>query len=331
MRVQYDTDTVRWPDRYDYYRDAAASEVAPVAIQGRPSGRIRAALSSVQAGHFLVEATSFAADSEMGCLRDDRMIRAGDPECYRMCLNITGGEVIEQAGNQACFGPRDIGLFGLSARHRSIKPAGWRAMRGVMVTFPRRLLPLEEAAVAPLLGTLLPRSLAGRSLFTQFLTCLAGSTGPDPETGSLAEALRQVTTALIGERLGTGSGFTPATRRLLYRAWVRVVVARQSGDPGLNPAKIARAVNISERYLHQIFRDSDETPMQLVKATRLEHCRRDLQDPAQAGKPVGEIAVARGYQRPDQFARDFRQRFGIPATGLRQPSPKPPSQTGQPA
>jgi transcriptional regulator GlxA family with amidase domain len=36
--------------------------------------------------------------------------------------------------------------------------------------------------------------------------------------------------------------------------------------------------------------------------------------------PIREIASARGYQRPDQFARDFRQRFGIPATQLRQPT-----------
>jgi transcriptional regulator GlxA family with amidase domain len=58
--------------------------------------------------------------------------------------------------------------------------------------------------------------------------------------------------------------------------------------------------------------------MQLVKATRLDHCHRDLQDPALATRSVSEIALARGYQRPDQFARDFRQRFAIPATQLRQ-------------
>jgi AraC-like DNA-binding protein len=330
MRVQYDTDAVRWPDRHEYYRNALASEIAPVAIQARAPGRLRAAMSSVQIGNFLIEATSYAADFEMEIFRNDRMIRAGDPGCYRMCLNITGGEVIEQAGNQVCFGPRDIGLFSLSNRYHNIRSARRQAMRVVMVTFPR-LLPFDEATVTPLLGTLLPRGLSGHSLFAQFLTYLVGSSGPEPETGSLAEALRQATIALIGERLGAGSGFTPATRRLLYQEWVRAVVARQAGDPKLNPAKISRAVNISERYLHRLFRDSDQTPMQLVKATRLEHCRRDLQDPAQAGKPIGEIAIARGYQRLDQFARDFRQRFGIPATQLRQPSPQLPPHTGRPS
>ena len=66
MRVQYSTDRVRWvPDRYEYYRDAAASEVAPVAIQARAPGWLCAALSSVQVGDFLVEVTTYAADFEM--------------------------------------------------------------------------------------------------------------------------------------------------------------------------------------------------------------------------------------------------------------------------
>jgi hypothetical protein len=38
MRVQYDTDAVRWPDRYEYYRDAAASKMAPVAIRPHDPG-----------------------------------------------------------------------------------------------------------------------------------------------------------------------------------------------------------------------------------------------------------------------------------------------------
>lgn len=116
-----------------------------------------------------------------------------------------------------CYGPRDIGLFSLSSRYRNIRPTR-QAMRVILVTFPRRLLPLDEAAVTSLLGTLLPRGLAGHSLFVQLLTYLADSAGPDPETVSLAEALRQVTIALIGGRLGAGGGFTPATRRLLYRS-----------------------------------------------------------------------------------------------------------------
>lgn len=324
MLLQYDTDTIPGPDRYEFYRVAAASEVAPVAIIGRAPGRLRATLSRLQAGEFLIEAITYTADSSTEIVRDDRMIRAGDPDCYRMCLNITGGEGAEQGGNRTVFAERDIGLFSLSAPYRTFRPARKPDMRVVMVTFPRSLLPLDETVVAPLLGTLLPRGLPGRSLFAQFLASLADWPGPDPDAGGLAETLKEITAGLIRERLGLPGGFTPVTRRLLYREWVRAVIGWRSGDPELNPAQIARAVSISERYLHQIFRDSGQAPMQLVKAARLEHCYRDLQDPALAVRTVREIATARGYERADQFARDFRQRFGIPATQVRRDSPQSP-------
>lgn len=75
--------------------------MAPAAVRGKATVRLRAALSGVQAGEFLVEAVSYASDSGIELLRNDRMIRASDPDCYRMCLNITSGERVEQAGNQA--------------------------------------------------------------------------------------------------------------------------------------------------------------------------------------------------------------------------------------
>jgi transcriptional regulator GlxA family with amidase domain len=62
--------------------------------------------------------------------------------------------------------------------------------------------------------------------------------------------------------------------------------------------------------------------MRLVKAIRLEHCHRDLRDPALATKPIREIAAAHGYRRPDQFAHDFQQQFGIPATQVQRPGPQ---------
>jgi AraC-like DNA-binding protein len=322
MRVQYDTDLVPGPDRYEYYLDAAASEVAPVAVNGRAPGWLRATLSGVQAGEFLIEAVTFAADSQLKIVRNERMIRAGDPGCYRMCLHITGGDRAEQAGNQVLFAQRDIGVFSLSAPYHTSRPARRQAMRVVMVTFPRSILPLGESAMSSLAGTVLPPGLPGRSLFAQFLIDLAGNPGPGPDTRGLAEVLREVTTGLIRERLGMAGGFTPATRCRLYQEWVRAVIGWRSDDPELRPAGIARAVDISERYLHRIFRDADQSPMRLVKAIRLEQCHRDLSDPALAAKSIREIAVARGYRRADQFAHDFRQRFGIPATRVQRPLPQ---------
>ncbi len=57
--------------------------------------------------------------------------------------------------------------------------------------------------------------------------------------------------------------------------------------------------------------------MQLVKQLRLEACRRSLEDPAKAATPIKDIIAAHGYHRLDQFARDFKQLFGVPASQVR--------------
>jgi AraC-like DNA-binding protein len=322
MQVQYDTNNVRGPDRWEYYLNAAASEVAPVAISGRAPGRLRATLSTAQAGEFLLEAVTYTADSQIEIIRNNHMIRVGDPDCYRLCLHITPGEYAEQAGSQLRYDVRDIALFSMSTPYRTRRPAWLPNVRVIMVTFPRHLL--SEAAATPLLGTLLPRNLPGRSLFAQFLIALTTNPGPDPDPEGLADVLRDVTLGLIRERLGLPGGFTPSTRRHLYQEWVRTVIGWHSDDPDLDPATIAHAVGISTSYLHKLFRDAGCTPMQLVKAARLDHCHRDLHDPALATQTITQIALAHGYRRTDQFAHDFRQHFNIPPSHIHRPCPQQP-------
>ena len=57
--------------------------------------------------------------------------------------------------------------------------------------------------------------------------------------------------------------------------------------------------------------------MHLLKQLRLQECHRNLQDPARARTPIKDIIAKHGYLRPDQFARDFKQLFGVSATQVR--------------
>jgi AraC-like DNA-binding protein len=160
----------------------------------------------------------------------------------------------------------------------------------------------------------------GRSLVAQFLVGLtdaATTTGEPPGDPGLAEILHECAVGLIRQRLGQPDGITPHTRRLLQQAHIRSIIRQHLANPQLDPDRIATAANISPRYLHTIFQDTDFTPMQLLKRLRLEECRRSLQDPAQARTPIKDIIAAHGYRRPDQFARDFKQQFGISANQVR--------------
>jgi AraC-like DNA-binding protein len=328
MYVLYDTTTVHPLDRYDHYRAGAATELAPVAVHGRSSGRLLATMSVVQVGDFEIETITWAADSEVVARRTERLIRARDPECYRILLSVDGGLRMEQAGNQVDFRARDIALYDLSHPWQSTHPMGPVSMRVVMLSFPRALVPIAHATVRPLVGTVMPRSLPGRSLIAQFLIGLTDAAITEEQAGGpgLAEVLHECTVGLIRQRLGQPDGITPGTRRLLRMARIRDIIRQHLGNPELDPDRIAQAANISPRYLHKIFEEAELTPMQLLKRMRLEECLRSLQDPALIMTPIRDVVAAHGYLRPDQFARDFKQLFGVSAKQVRRLASQQPSE-----
>jgi AraC-like DNA-binding protein len=316
MDVLYDTRTVDPLDRYEYARAGAGAELAPVSIRGLTPGDLLAMMSVARIGELTIEAVTWRSDTDLVAHRTDRLIRACDPECYRVYLSVNGGVRMEQAGSRVSFGARDIALYDVSRPWRTAHGTGPTPMRLVMLTFPRETVPIARETVAPLVGTVMPRGLPGRDLIARFLIGLARNGGGFQDS-SLAGVVRECTIGLIRQRLGQPDGITAQTRRLLHMAFVRGVIRRQLNDPALDPAGIARAASISPRYLHKLFQDSGFTPMQLVKRLRLEECHRALGDPALAAAPVREIIASHGYLRPDQFARDFKQLFGVSATQIR--------------
>jgi AraC-like DNA-binding protein len=167
--------------------------------------------------------------------------------------------------------------------------------------------------------------MPGCSLIAQFLIGLTDTTEltADPD---LAHVLYECTVGLLRQRLGQPNGFTPRTRRLLHMALIRDIIRRELGNPMLDPNGIAQAANISPRYLHQLFQGAELTPMQLLKRLRLQECNRSLQDPTLAMTPIKDVIAAHGYLRPDQFARDFKQHFGVSATQVRRLASQQPTE-----
>jgi AraC-like DNA-binding protein len=327
MDMLYDTRTIHPLDRYDYYRTGAGNELAPVAAHGRAPGRLLAVMSVAQIGDFEIETVTWSADSEIVARRTERLIRACDPGCYRILLSVNGEVRMEQAGNQVDFRTRDIALYDLSRPWQATHSTGPGSMRVIMLTFPRALVPIPSARVRPLIGTLIPRSMPGRSLIAQFLiglTDTAELTG-DPD---LAPVLYECTVGLLRQRLGQPNGITSRTRQLLHRAHIRDIIRRHFDNPMLDRNGIAEAANISPRYLHQLFQGAELTPMQLLKRLRLQECHRSLQDPALAMTTIKDVIAAHGYLRPDQFARDFKQVFGVSATQVRKLASQRPTGPG---
>ena len=99
--------------------------------------------------------------------------------------------------------------------------------------------------------------------------------------------------------------------RAAHLARIESFVRGHVGDPNLDPDAIARACRISTRYLHELFRDTNQTLGSWIRDQRLESCFDALADPARK-QTVAQIAYQWGFGDQAQFSRSFKARYGVP-------------------
>lgn len=126
----------------------------------------------------------------------------------------------------------------------------------------------------------------------------------EEEAEAALDAYFQVLSACSGR-----AEFDP--RRLELRPRVQKFIDDHLSDPGLDPAKIAAAADISVRHLHRLFSNASGTLGDSIRTRRLEQCRNDLANPRLRGKTITEIAFSWGFSDSAHFSRSFRKQFGI--------------------
>ena len=98
--------------------------------------------------------------------------------------------------------------------------------------------------------------------------------------------------------------------RVAHLTRIEAFVRRNLGNNDLSPEAIARGCGMSTRYLHELFRDTNQTVGSWVRDQRLEACREALADASNAAT-VAEIAYRWGFSDQAQFSRSFKAHFGV--------------------
>jgi AraC-like DNA-binding protein len=101
-----------------------------------------------------------------------------------------------------------------------------------------------------------------------------------------------------------------STVREAHLTRIETVVRKNLGDADLDPETIARACGISTRYLHELFRDTNQTVGSWIRDQRLEAAREALTDRSNK-QSLAEIAYRFGFGDQAQFSRAFRSAYGM--------------------
>jgi AraC family transcriptional activator of tynA and feaB len=180
-------------------------------------------------------------------------------------------------------------------------------------------------AVAPYIQTMTGRCIDGKSGVGAIMRAtvdemfkLAPSLDEDTAE-SISEAL-PYTLATALTALGKDPELAHARLHLFHKKRILRFVRQSLHDPTLDPRRIANGVNLSLRYLYDLFADEDMPLMKWIWSERLQRAQRDLRAPHLLARSIAEIAYSWGFSNQAHFSRAFRLEFGISPRQWRQPS-----------
>lgn len=274
---------------------------------------------------FATDARHFDADmrvGQLGALRFahltcrgsslDRMPTGDAPDAagYTLIVQIAGAGRLAQFGEHAELAAGDVALFENSAPHSHHIGAGSTLL---LLRVPAQALRTH----LPSPGQFCGRRLAAGTGMTDVVASLAQNLcaqAPGGLPGNIHECLSRQLLENIA------LAFTHAFSQLIAASSVvggryaraRSFIEQNLGDPDLGPHTVARALNVSARYLRMIFAREGECISSYVLRRRLEETARELADPRWRGRSICQIAFTWGFNSAPHFSRSFRERFGMP-------------------
>lgn len=100
----------------------------------------------------------------------------------------------------------------------------------------------------------------------------------------------------------------PPAQRALDR--IQTFALANLTNPDLSVAMIAEKLNISPRYVHNAFENTNWTVKSWIRHRRLLECRKTIRSPALKDRTLTEIAYTWGFSDFSHFSRCYKEKFG---------------------
>jgi AraC-like DNA-binding protein len=301
--------------RLDYWNELTGNAFTPLVSDPLDRQAFSGRLTRTQIGDIRLA----EAQSEPAVVHHSRQHVARAREAiYLLCLQLDGISVTRQQGRESmlCYGD-----FHLLDSSRPYELSFQQPNRMLVLAIPqcdlaRRLTNPESIVGLP---------MSGRTGLSGLLASLLSGFWQQRRDGEdhllsprFSEALLDlIASAYVSvTRAGTDHSSVAVARREQVRAYIEAHLH----DPALTPGRVADAVHLSARRLHQLFQTEGETVGACILRRRLDECARAISDPAQRGRTVTQIAFLHGFNNASHFGRVFRERFAATPSEFRRKS-----------
>ena len=313
MSRTFDTREASAAERLDYWTQTVCDQIVPVQIDPRGAEQLAGtAMRSTGLGALQVRQV---VGGQHVYVRGEREIRAGDPGTLQVGMQLTGSSILIQDGREAVMGAGDIVLYDSSRPFSLVMDARFHWQ---VFLLPKEKLRRSDREIASLTAVRIRGGTGVAGVVARFLRDVADRSDEleaDGSAGALCENAADLVGTLVRSELGQ-QWTVRDPQRMLLDAALQFMEANLR-DPSLGPERVAHAVNVSVRRLHQIFAGTGRTVGEHIRDLRLAGVRRDLADPRMSGLSIARVAAAHGLLNPSAFSRQFRLTEGCTPTEFR--------------
>ncbi len=296
--------------RLDYWNELTGNAFTPLVSDPLDRQAFSGRLTRTQVGDIRLA----EARSEPAVVHHSRQHVARAREAlYLLCLQLDGSSVTRQQGRDSAL---HYGDFHILDSLRPYELSFRQSNRMLVLAIPQRDLARRMANPESVIG--LPMS--GRGGLPGLLSALLSGFWEQRLTGEcLSPRFSEALLDLIASAYTAvaGAGTDESSVAVARREHVRTYIESHLHDPALTPARLASAVHLSTRRLHQLFQADGETVGAYILRRRLEECARAIADPSQRGRTITEIAFLHGFNNASHFGRVFRERFAATPSEFR--------------
>jgi AraC-like DNA-binding protein len=300
------TSSVPEGQRGAYWRDVLGRALVPMTVVPCKEHSFAGRIVTDRVGGLRV--STVEADAQQVRRTPAHIERSPEP-FVAVGIQTTGRTVLAQDGHEETAERDDLFVYDTARPYFMAQPERF-SLR--LVHIPRRMLALTDDELRGVTGRVIGTGQGCAAVLKPFIvTVIASAHRYSPSaSGGLANGLVDLFATLVAERneeQGTEDG---RTRNFLLRR-VREYIDQNLGDPALSPETVAKAHNISVRYLHRLFEEEGITVSRLIQRRRLEECAHELARRSRTAPTVSAIAQRWGFVNPTHFSRVFRGAYGL--------------------
>ncbi|MDT8838339.1 helix-turn-helix domain-containing protein [Paraburkholderia fungorum] len=239
-----------------------------------------------------------------------KISQIGEEQVF-VCIQVTGEAIVEQDNRRNVLRQGDITFLDTSKTFRAEFP---EATSQLVLQIPRTLVRKQVGAIEHLTATIVTTDNPLSNMTRDFVNSLAQnfeSFSADIAQRLTAQAIDMAMMAFMSrpEDKSTAAPTNTVTRAMLaYRG--RAFIETNLRNHSLAPADVAEHLGISKRYLSSVFASDGQSVERYIWERRLARCARDLEDPGQVNRAIGDIASSWGFNNLTHFSQSFKMAFG---------------------